>query len=68
MNVTSYVAMVKCSNFNLKHEFGNLKDSLLCYMKDTNLCIKFTSLERYLHYLLITPRIKVSRGRRDNLS
>ena len=23
--------------------------------KDTNLCIKFTILERYLHYLMITP-------------
>ena len=25
-------------------------------MKDTNLCIKLTSLERCLHYLMITPR------------
>ena len=29
-------------------------------MKDTNLCIKFTILERCLHYLMITPGSVVS--------
>ena len=35
----------------------SLKDTLWCYMKDTYLCIKFSILERCLHYLMITPRI-----------
>ena len=51
--------MVTCYNFNFKHEFESPKDTLWYYMKDTNLCIKFTILERCLHYLMITPRIKL---------
>ena len=58
MNVTSYVGMVTCLNFNYKHEFESSKDTLSCYVKDTNSYIKFTILERCLHYLMITPRIK----------
>ena len=34
------------------------KDTLWCYMKDTNIYIKFTILERCLHYLMINPRRK----------
>ena len=56
MNVTSYVAMVTCLNFSFKHEFESSKDTLWCYMKETNLCIKLTILERCLHYLMITTR------------
>ena len=42
---------------NPKQPNESSKDTLWCYMKDTNLCIKFTVLERCLHYLMITPRI-----------
>ena len=56
MNVTSHIAMEKCYNFNFKHEFECSKYTFWCYMEDTNLCIKFTILERCLHYLMITPR------------
>ena len=42
------------SNMSLKAQ--SHKDTLWCYMKDTNICIKFTILERCLHYLMITPR------------
>ena len=44
------------SSFNFKHEFESSKDTLWCYMKDTNLCIKCNILERCLHYLMIIPR------------
>ena len=42
--------------------FESPKDTLWCYMKDTDLCTKFTILERCLHYLMIAPRI-INSGR-----
>ena len=30
------------------------------YMKDTALCIKFTILEKCLHYIMITPRNSIT--------
>ena len=56
MRVTSYVAMVTCYHFNFKHEFKSPKDTLWCYKKDINVYLKFTVLEKCLHYLMITPR------------
>ena len=46
--------MLKCQ---FQNEFESSKDTLWCHMKDTALCVKFTILERCLHYLMITPRM-----------
>ena len=56
MNVMSCVAMVTYQNFNFI-QFESSKDTLWCYMKDTNLYIKCTITERCLHYLMITPHM-----------
>ena len=49
MTVTSYVAMVTFYNFSIKHEFESSIQTLRRHMKDINLCVKFTILERCLH-------------------